>query len=277
MRRSSSAWAKNALASFRMSLALRSSRTSRSRSLMRCACSVVRPSRWPLSRSCCLTQLSSVCAVQPILPAMDSMQAHCDGCRCHATVIEMKGCAIVLKPSRSGILRCALAASLALLSLQAGAHVYRCGNSYSTVPCTGGTTVETAPPVQSQGATSGNTVTLYLCESFQGGKLWTRDHCRARNAVSERMESVPAGIPFERQVELARSQRDRGLVLSAPPPDAPQVLQNAEPDRRTQCAWLDERIKQLDAMARAGGSAYYMDWVANERKLTRDRQFRIRC
>ena len=35
MRRSSSAWAKNALASFRISLALRSSRFSRSRSLMR--------------------------------------------------------------------------------------------------------------------------------------------------------------------------------------------------------------------------------------------------
>lgn len=183
----------------------------------------------------------------------------------------------MITPSRHGIFRCALAASLALLSLQAGAQVYRCGNSYSTVPCTGGTTVETAPPVQWKGAASGNTAILYLCESFQGGKFWTRDHCRTRNAVIERMESVPAGIPFARQVELARGQRDRGLALSASPPNAPQVLQNAQPDRRTQCAWLDERVKQLDAMARAGGHAQYMDWIANERKLTRDRQFRIRC
>ena len=44
-RRSSSAWAKNALASFRISLALRSSCTSRSSSLIRCCSAVVGPSR----------------------------------------------------------------------------------------------------------------------------------------------------------------------------------------------------------------------------------------
>ena len=43
MRRSSSAWAKNAVASFRISLALHSSRTSRSKSLMRWASSVETP------------------------------------------------------------------------------------------------------------------------------------------------------------------------------------------------------------------------------------------
>jgi len=45
MRRSSSAWAKNALASFSISLALRSSRFSRSRSLIRWASAVETPSR----------------------------------------------------------------------------------------------------------------------------------------------------------------------------------------------------------------------------------------
>ena len=55
-RRSSSACAKNALASFRISLTRRNSRISRSSSLTR-RCSTV----------------------QPILPAMDLMAAHCDG------------------------------------------------------------------------------------------------------------------------------------------------------------------------------------------------------
>lgn len=45
--RSSSAWAKNALASFKISLALRSSLTSRSRSLTRWASPVVKPLPWP--------------------------------------------------------------------------------------------------------------------------------------------------------------------------------------------------------------------------------------
>jgi hypothetical protein len=46
------------------------------------------PSRTPASTSCCLTQVCSVCGTQPILPAMDSMAAHCDGCspRCSSTM-----------------------------------------------------------------------------------------------------------------------------------------------------------------------------------------------
>lgn len=50
-RRSSSAWAKNALASFKISLARRSSLTSRSRSFTRCASAVVTPARTPVSTS----------------------------------------------------------------------------------------------------------------------------------------------------------------------------------------------------------------------------------
>ena len=81
MRRSSSAWAKNALASFRISLALRSSRTSRSSSFTRWATMVVTPSRTPASISARLTHSFSVCGTHPILGAMDSMAAHSDGYR----------------------------------------------------------------------------------------------------------------------------------------------------------------------------------------------------
>ena len=77
-RRSSSAGAKNALASFRISLARRSSRTSRSSSLTCCCSAVVAPSRRPPSRSPWRTQRRSVSAVQPIFAAIDSMPAHCD-------------------------------------------------------------------------------------------------------------------------------------------------------------------------------------------------------
>jgi hypothetical protein len=40
---------------------------------------VVEPGRTPLSRSPWRTHLRSVSAVQPILPAIDSIAAHCDG------------------------------------------------------------------------------------------------------------------------------------------------------------------------------------------------------
>jgi hypothetical protein len=70
-RRSSSAWAKNALASFRISLARRSSLTSRSSALRRSRSDVLTPSRSPLSTSSRLTQSSSVWLVQPIFGAID--------------------------------------------------------------------------------------------------------------------------------------------------------------------------------------------------------------
>jgi hypothetical protein len=72
-RRSSSAWAKKALASFRISLARLSSRTSRSSSLTRGA---LEGSSAPALRSALAIQLLSVCAVQPIFWATDLMAAH---------------------------------------------------------------------------------------------------------------------------------------------------------------------------------------------------------
>src|SRR5690606_35652505 len=85
--RSSAAWAKKALADFRISLARRSSLTSRSRAFMRSRSLVVMPSRMTLSISLRLTQSSSVAGTQPIFNAMDSTAAHSDGYspRCSCT------------------------------------------------------------------------------------------------------------------------------------------------------------------------------------------------
>src|SRR5712671_7005967 len=71
-RRSSSAWAKYADALRRISLACRSSRFSRSSALSLAAISVVSPGLRPLSTSAFLTHSFSVCAVQPIFPAIET-------------------------------------------------------------------------------------------------------------------------------------------------------------------------------------------------------------
>jgi hypothetical protein len=59
-RRSSSAWAKYALALRKISFACRSSRFSRSNALSRAAMSVVSPGLRPLSRSACFSHSLSV-------------------------------------------------------------------------------------------------------------------------------------------------------------------------------------------------------------------------
>ena len=71
-RRSSSAWAKKALASLRISLALRSSLFSRSSAFICSRSDVVMPSRTPVSIWSRLTHSFRVCGTQPILGAMDS-------------------------------------------------------------------------------------------------------------------------------------------------------------------------------------------------------------
>ena len=87
-RRSSSAWAKNALASFKISLALRSSLTSRSSAFICSRSDVVMPSRTPVSIWSRLTHSWRVWGTQPILGAMDSMAAHREGYspRCSRTM-----------------------------------------------------------------------------------------------------------------------------------------------------------------------------------------------
>src|SRR5687768_9915861 len=79
-RRSSSAWAKYAEALRSISFARFSSRFSRSSCLSRSRSEVVTPARLPWSRSACRTQRRNVSAVQPILPAIEPIAAHCDPC-----------------------------------------------------------------------------------------------------------------------------------------------------------------------------------------------------
>jgi hypothetical protein len=74
------AWAKYADALRRISLACRNSRFSRSSAFSRSATSLGTPARVPLSTSAFFTQSLSVCAVQPILAAIEEIAAHRDEC-----------------------------------------------------------------------------------------------------------------------------------------------------------------------------------------------------
>lgn len=47
--------------------------------------------------------------------------------------------------------------------------------------------------------------------------------------------------------------------------------------KKTECEWLDSQIKHWDSMARQPQGAQTQDWIREQRKQARDRQFRIRC
>lgn len=48
-------------------------------------------------------------------------------------------------------------------------------------------------------------------------------------------------------------------------------------DPKTECDGLDSQIKHWDSMARQPQGAQTQDWISEQRKQARDRQFRIRC
>ena len=99
-------WAKYADALRRISLACRSSRFSRSSAFSCSTTSAGTPGVRPLSQSAFFTHSCSVCAVQPILAAIDTIAAHCEACspRCSSTYPDgtlthlcrkLRGCSVI--------------------------------------------------------------------------------------------------------------------------------------------------------------------------------------
>ncbi len=124
--------------------------------------------------------------------------------------------------------------------------------------------------------------TLYLCKSYGGGMFWSNTHCRQHNALIDRIESVPSGLSFDQQVEIARSQSNAAQSLYPAPapvqPAAPPAPSRAPRETyRGPCEALDQRVAHLDAMARQPQSGPTQDWITAERKKARDQQFRLRC
>jgi hypothetical protein len=62
-----------------------------------------------------------------------------------------------------------------------------------------------------------------------------------------------------------------------PAPAAPVGAESAAAASGAECRALDARVAQLDAMARAPQSAQTQDWLREQRRAARDRQFAIRC
>lgn len=156
-----------------------------------------------------------------------------------------------------------------------GAQVYRCCNTYTHTSCDGGRTVNTAPAVSDpQGP---KTVLVYLCKNKSGGEYWAADSCSLRGHYLERTERVSANAPWETQLAWAQHQKRQAEQITAPPPVQYRPPQSQGPSVKTQCAVLEERIKELDRMGRAGSQYYDLEWVRRERKNARDTQFRIRC
>lgn len=137
-------------------------------------------------------------------------------------------------------------------------------------------TAPAAPHMEAPRAAPRTGGTIYLCRAYGGGSFWASDHCNRHNALIDRMVSVPEGISFEQQVQIAEERR-RALAADSPvqvtvSTPSPQAASN-----KALCESLDNRVTTLDAMARQPQSGSMQDWIRSERQKTRDEQFRLHC
>ncbi|WP_164091415.1 hypothetical protein [Comamonas thiooxydans] len=157
---------------------------------------------------------------------------------------------------------------------ESAGQIYRCGNTYSNTPCEGGRQIAQQSSL-SVGAST--TKEIYLCKDFHGNLTWESTACSANGRFIERIARVPANISWDEQVAIAREQRNRAHANASEQVVPVATRPTGGKANAAECQALDERVNWLDNLGRIGGGGYTMDWIREERRKARDRQFRIGC
>jgi hypothetical protein len=89
--------------------------------------------------------------------------------------------------------------------------------------------------------------TIYRCRSYSGGFFWAQAHCSQHKALIDRIASVPVGMPFQQQVDVAEGERSRF--------ESQLRSEQREDQRRVVCASL--RIEREQIWKRSGSGSGY--------------------
>lgn len=132
------------------------------------------------------------------------------------------------------------------------------------------TRAQAAPPSESYGVTK--------CLSATGKAEYSDGPCPAGSRattvwVQPDLNLADGMSPAEREA----SMRGNSAVAAQVQQHERRVAQNTGGNVVGECGALDARIEWIDAMARQPQGAPTQDWLSNERKVARDRQFRLRC
>jgi len=104
--------------------------------------------------------------------------------------------------------------------------------------------------------------TIYRCKGYSGGLFWSSAHCAQHKAIIDRIASVPVGLPFQQQVDIAAGEaRQFELQLER---------EQREGRRSVACASLQSERDQI--WARSGSGAGYVPLDQLGRDQTRWRQ-----
>lgn len=135
----------------------------------------------------------------------------------------------------------------------------------------------TSPPVASPGATGPDSFEVTKCLTPSGKAAYSDGPCpegsRATTVRLRRDVNIADGMsPEAREASI----RDNAAVAAKQHQYERQVAQNVA-NEMAECSGLAEHINWIDAIGRQPQGAYSQDWLRDERKRTRDRQFRLGC
>lgn len=148
---------------------------------------------------------------------------------------------------------------------------------------------EVAPPISPTAPTpraTSQTLPPAAVAPEPGTRIVTKCVLNGKTIYSD--DACPQGAPSSRVV----TREDHNLMTGLTPaqlaaanrirpeePSSTTVGQSENPPQSTtsECKALDEHIKYLDALARQPQSGQMQDWIRDQRKKARDRQFAIRC
>ncbi|RSZ38202.1 MULTISPECIES: hypothetical protein [unclassified Variovorax] len=143
------------------------------------------------------------------------------------------------------------------------------------------TTARPSPPVAPSpsqgGATTPDTFEVTKCLAPSGKAAYSDGPCpegsRATTVRLRRDVNIADGMsPQDREASI----RNNAVIAAQQQQYERQVAQNVDRGM-AECSELAERIKWLDALGRQPQGTYSQDWLREERRRTRDRQFRLGC
>lgn len=128
---------------------------------------------------------------------------------------------------------------------------------------------------------------IYRCRAYGGGQFWSEQHCQQHGALVERIESVPAGMSFERQVKVAEqgSGRSAKAVSASRAGRSEQALIEREAKARAReqvrlqarCARWQAELERQQGYSRQKLTARRQEFIRNKQQLLREQREQAGC
>lgn len=128
---------------------------------------------------------------------------------------------------------------------------------------------------------------IYRCRAYGGGQFWSDRHCQQHGALIERIESVPAGMSFERQVKVAEqgSGRSAKAVSVGDSRRSEQAVIEREAKARAReqarqqarCVKWQAELERQQSFSRQKLTARRQEFIRNKLQVLRQQREQAGC